>query len=63
MKDRAVARDSGQQDDTTDPRDGMVVVRRLTFEFREDEEIDSFRIRILTPSRKPAFTLFTGSWV
>jgi hypothetical protein len=23
-----------------------VVVRRLTFEFREDEEIDSFRIRI-----------------
>jgi hypothetical protein len=34
------------QDDTTDPRDAMVIVRRLTFEFREEEEIDSFRIRI-----------------
>ena len=34
------------QDDTTDPRDAMVVVRRLTFEFQEDEMIDSFRIRI-----------------
>ena len=34
------------QDDTTDPRDAMAVVRRLTFEFAEDEEIDSFRIRI-----------------
>ncbi len=34
------------QDDSTDPRDGMAIVRRLTFEFPEEEMIDSFRIRI-----------------
>jgi hypothetical protein len=34
------------QDDSIDRRDAMAITRRLTFEFAEEEEIDSFRIRI-----------------